>query len=67
MSLSLMILSLIFPEVPSCKLLYTIPYEVVSKVVPHRLFGAPTGKSVGSNFCNLLGTNGFTRWSKNNK
>jgi glucose-6-phosphate isomerase len=23
----------------------------------------PTGKSVGSNFCNYQGTNGFTRWS----
>jgi hypothetical protein len=41
--------------------------EAVSKVFPHCLFVAPTGKSVGSKFCNLLGTNGFTRWSKNNK
>jgi hypothetical protein len=24
---------------------------------------APTGKSVGSIFCNIIGTNGFTRWS----
>jgi len=31
------------------------------------LFGAPTGKPVGSNFCNIFGANGFTRWCKNNK
>jgi hypothetical protein len=30
------------------------------------IFYAPTGESVGSNICNILGTNGFTRWSKNN-
>ena len=31
------------------------------------LFSAPTVKPVGSFFCNLFGTNGFTRWSTNNK
>jgi hypothetical protein len=41
--------------------------EGVSKVAPHLPYAAPTGKSVGSNFCNILGTNGFTRWSTNNE
>jgi len=36
---------------------------MVLKKLSLLFFGAPTGKPVGSKIGNLLGTNGFTRWS----
>jgi len=39
----------------------------VSKVGLLSLFYAPTSEPVGSNFSNLTGTNGFTRWTTNNE
>jgi hypothetical protein len=39
--------------------------EEVSKVRAAFIFCSPTTEAVGSNFYNIFGTNGFSRWSTN--